>query len=204
MLFHLQRRDARPNTPQADRQLQIFVVLVSAAQPPANDYREDQHHCYEQQGLASLTAPCPKKLGRFFSGHSFQLCLHLDDRERFELITSHHLRQLSENWLIFWEKPCFCVPWKQWPAAWISKPFVWLAPPSCNRTDLRLLLYKQLLEATKYYDDDDYSLLQPKGSPHSWKKDFLWNHFIKWWPPPRPPFMKSLFIFFRPFFERKK
>ena len=35
MLFHLQRRDARPNTPQADRQLQIFVVLVSAAQPPA-------------------------------------------------------------------------------------------------------------------------------------------------------------------------
>ena len=23
-------------------------------------------------------------------------------------------------------------------------------------------------------------------------------------PPPRPPFMKSLFIFFRPFFERKK
>ena len=35
MFFHLQRRDARPNTPQADRQLQIFVVLVSAAQPPA-------------------------------------------------------------------------------------------------------------------------------------------------------------------------
>ena len=35
MLFHLQRRDARPNTSQADRQLQIFVVLVSAAQPPA-------------------------------------------------------------------------------------------------------------------------------------------------------------------------
>ena len=35
MFFHLQRRDARPNTSQADRQLQIFVVLVSAAQPPA-------------------------------------------------------------------------------------------------------------------------------------------------------------------------
>ena len=36
------------------------------------------------------------------------------------------------------------------------------------------------------------------------KRDFLWNHFIKWWPSPRPPFMKSLFIFFRPFFEQKK
>ena len=28
------------------------------------------------------------------------------------------------------------------------------------------------------------------------KKIFLGNHFIKWWPPPRPPFMKSLFIYF--------
>ena len=92
------------------------------------------------------------------------------DRERFELITSHHLRQ--QNWLKFWEKPCFCVPWKRWPAAWISKPFVWLAPPSCNRTDLSLLLYQQLLEATKYYDDDDYSLLQPKA--------FFTYEFIQW------------------------
>ena len=36
------------------------------------------------------------------------------------------------------------------------------------------------------------------------KKDFLWNHFIKWWPPPRPPFMKSLFIFFPTIFWSKK
>ena len=36
------------------------------------------------------------------------------------------------------------------------------------------------------------------------KKDFLWNPFIKWWPPPRPPFMKSLFIFFSTIFWSKK
>ena len=36
------------------------------------------------------------------------------------------------------------------------------------------------------------------------KKDFLGNHFIKWWPPPRPPFMKSLFIYFSSIFWAKK
>ena len=32
----------------------------------------------------------------------------------------------------------------------------------------------------------------------------LWSHFIKWWPPPCPPFMKSLFIFFPTIFWAKK
>ena len=38
------------------------------------------------------------------------------------------------------------------------------------------------------------------------KKDFWGNHFIKWWqaPPPRPPFMKSLFILFPSIFWSKK
>ena len=36
------------------------------------------------------------------------------------------------------------------------------------------------------------------------KKDFLWNHFIKWWPPPVPLLWSPYLFFFRPFFERKK
>ena len=38
------------------------------------------------------------------------------------------------------------------------------------------------------------------------KKDFLWNHFIKWWAPrPRPSFYEvPNDLFFRPFLEQKK
>ena len=32
-------------------------------------------------------------------------------------------------------------------------------------------------------------------------KRFLWNHFIKWWPP-SPFYEVSIYSFFRPFFER--
>ena len=32
------------------------------------------------------------------------------------------------------------------------------------------------------------------------KKDFLWNHFIKWWPPPSPFYEVPIYLFFRPFF----
>ena len=49
-----------------------------------------------------------------------------------------------------------------------------------------------------------YSIKRYLGKPSFVKKkDFLWNHFIKWWPPV-PLLWSPYFFFFRPFFERKK
>ena len=36
------------------------------------------------------------------------------------------------------------------------------------------------------------------------KKDFLWNHFIKWWPPPPSPFYEVPIYFFPSIFWAKK
>ena len=47
-------------------------------------------------------------------------------------------------------------------------------------------------------------LRDAKGRHHSWKKDFFWNHFIKWWPPPVPLLWSPyLFIFSSTFWAKK-
>ena len=50
-----------------------------------------------------------------------------------------------------------------------------------------------------------YLWKQTKKSHHSWrKKDFLWNHLIKWWPPPPSTFYKDpIYLFFIHFFSEK-
>ena len=49
-----------------------------------------------------------------------------------------------------------------------------------------------------------YQKNELREAVNSEKKDFLWNHFIKWWPPPSPFYEVPIYFFSVHFLSEKK
>ena len=110
---------------------------------------------------------------------------------------------ILDRWDVYSDLKDTALVWHLWQGRKTQNVW-WVRSTSLNR--VMIVWWKWWWKWPKTYDimTSSNHTISIREAIIREKKDFLWNHFIKWWPPPVPLLWSPYLFFFRPFFERKK